>query len=478
MEFYLKGSNSAINRSNQDRHRFHYCYKMALLLLMIAGFLFAGQNTAEAQEVESNIEAPVEVKPISSDLDIDRRLTSIMESTDWFDTIQIEVSDGVVFLDGRTTSDEHRIWAGELANRTRDVVAVVNRIEVDEGPAWNLSPAIDVLRNLIQRAVRALPLIGISLIILLISFGAAKAVAVAVRQLLFDRLKPLIIDVISRLLALLTFLFGLYVVLHVAGLTRLATTIIGGTGIAALVAGIAFRDILENFLASMLISLRNPFRLGDVVDIGGHIGVVQRVTSRGTVLMDLNGNHIQIPNATVYMSIIQNYTANPNRRDFFEVGIGYDSEIIEAQNIAISVLQKHPEVLSDPETLVLADRLGAATVNLKVYYWYNGLTSNGPKIRSSLIRLIKLAFQKHGISMPDEAREIVFPEGIPVQLTKEGMPEYPKPGKTSIPTDETKAASSVIYTKAEGEIQSETEQIRKQAKNARNPEESPDLLAD
>jgi small-conductance mechanosensitive channel len=85
---------------------------------------------------------------------------------------------------------------------------------------------------------------------------------------------------------LLTLLVGLGRILRVAGLTRLATTVIGGTGLAGLVAGIAFPDILENDPARILIRLRNPFRLGDVMDIDEHVGVAQRVISLGTVLMN------------------------------------------------------------------------------------------------------------------------------------------------------------------------------------------------
>ena len=279
-------------------------------------------------------------------------------------------------------------------------------------------------------------------------------------------------------MALLTFLLGLYLVLHVAGLTRLAATVIGGTGIAGLVAGIAFRDILENYLASILISLRNPFRLGDVVDIGGHLGVVQRVTSRGTVLMDLNGNHIQIPNATVYKSIIQNYTANPNRRDFFEVGIGYENDIAEAQETALDVLVKHPAILTEPEPLVLTNHLGAATVNLKVYYWYNGTSHNGLTVRSSLLRLVKEAFQNRGISMPDEAREIVFPEDVPVRLKTEDAVdrrEYQQPRSAR---SKTNVENMIMFTEGEGNQFSEAAPILRQAQQARNPEESPDLLSE
>jgi small-conductance mechanosensitive channel len=359
------------------------------------------------------------------------------------------------------------------------VVAVVNRIRVTEGPIWNFAPAIEEIRGSIRKAVRALPTIGLALIILLASLAAARTAAGGVRRVLAKRLNPMILGVASRAVGLLTFLVGLYLVLHVAGLTRLAATVIGGTGIAGLVAGIAFRDILENYLASVLISLRNPFRLGDVVDIGGHLGVVQRVTSRGTVLMDMDGNHIQIPNATVYKSVIHNFTANPNRRDSFRVGIGYDSDIADAQRIALDVLEGHPAVLPAPEALVLADDLGPSAINLTFYYWYDGTVHNGLKIKSSLIRLVKTAFQDEGVSMPDEAREIVFPEGVPVRMKPddgEGRPRAERPASSEKPRATAPAAPP--FTSAEGETASEAESIRRQARHSRNPEESPDLLAD
>lgn len=297
------------------------------------------------------------------------------------------------------------------------------------------------------------------------------------RKLLSQRLNTMLLGMAARGMALLTFLVGLYLVMRVAGLTRLAATVIGGTGIAGLVAGIAFRDTLEDYLASVLISLRNPFRLGDIVEIGEHHGVVQRVTSRGTVLMDMNGNHIQIPNATVYKSIIQNYTANPNRRDAFTVGIGYDNDVAESQRIALEVLENHPTVLREPEPLVLADFLGAATVTLKVYYWYDGTARNGLKIKSSLIRNVKTAFQDKGISMPDEAREIVFPQGVPVELKPEdtvGVSE----GQRALPLDRSIESGHPLFVEAEGDQTSEAEPIQKQSRQSRNPEESPDLMTE
>ena len=99
-----------------------------------------------------------------------------------------------------------------------------------------------------------------------------------------------------------------------------------------------------------------------------------------------------------------------------DVGIGYDDSINEAQEIARNVLANHPAVLNDPEPSVLVDSLGKATVNLRIYFWLNGREHSWLKVRSSVIRLVKRAFQQHSISMPDEAREVVFPQGIPVTM--------------------------------------------------------------
>src|SRR5690606_3279323 len=122
-------------------------------------------------------------------------------------------------------------------------------------------------------------------------------------------------------------LIGIYLVLRITGLTKIAATVVGGTGLIGLILGFAFRDIVENFLASVLISIQRPFRLGETIQVLNFTGVVQAVTTRGTVLMTLEGNHVQIPNTTIYKEAIVNLSANPNIRMDFMVGIGYDASI-------------------------------------------------------------------------------------------------------------------------------------------------------
>jgi small-conductance mechanosensitive channel len=280
-------------------------------------------------------------------------------------------------------------------------------------------------------------------------------------------------NVIARAAGALVFLSGFYVILRVAGLTQLALTVVGGTGLVGLAVGIAFRDITENVLASIFLSLQRPFETGDLVEVSGVTGYVQQLNVRTTILMALDGNLVQIPNASVYKSNLRNFTTNSNRRESFDVGIGYDDSITAAQEIARKVLAEHAAVLNDPAPSVLVDSLGRATINLRVYFWLNGHEHSWLKVRSSVIRLVKIAFQKHGISMPDEAREVVFPQGVPVTVI-EGKPEGPPAGRPGRqPPDEELDA---VSTKAEAGLYSEAGVIEEQARQLQPLKDGENLL--
>ncbi|MDY0212259.1 MAG: mechanosensitive ion channel family protein, partial [Desulfuromonadaceae bacterium] len=445
-----------------------------IILFMLGGLAIAAPPSVQVTETSSSVDEThiaqrVEVQAASSDQEINRRLNDILQATGWFPDIRVQVEEGIVLLDGQSESVEHRAWAGELAGNTSDVVAVVNRIKIVERSPWDFSPAVTELKNLWRKSLQQLPRLGFALFLLVLVLVIGKLFANGIRRVLALRLNPLLRDMVARILSIALLLVGFYLVLQVAGLSGLAATILGGTGIAGLVAGIAFRDILENYLASLLISIRNPFHLGDLVEIADHTGIVLRVTTRGTVLMNLDGNHVQIPNSTVYKSIIRNFSANPNRRDFFEIGIGFENEPSFAQEVALDVLNNHPAVLKDPESLVLVDRLGAATVILLVFFWYDGSAYNVLKVKSALIRSVKKAFEIKNISMPDEAREVLFPDGISVQMVDTTSRSVTIREKKSPPPE-------TVTNDAEGDLASEERQLREQAKTSRIPEEGSSIL--
>lgn len=421
--------------------------------------------TPEGSEL-SQAPSTVDVKPVARDEEIRERLLSVLGATGWFTQLNIQVDKGVVFLGGVTQTNELKTWAGDLARRTQDVVAVANRIAVPEPGVWDLAPARAGLKFLWRDSVQSLPFFALGLVILMLSLFAGILVTRGARHLLRRQVEArLLRNVLSGAAGVLVFLLGTYVVLRVSGLTQLALTIVGGTGLIGLAVGIAFRDITENFLASIFLSMQRPFETGDLIEVAGVTGFVQQLNVRTTILMSLDGNLVQIPNATVYKSNLRNFTSNTNRREDFVVGIGYEVSIQHAQEVARKVLTDHPAVLTDPEPSVLADNLGAATVNLRVYFWLNGREHSWLKVRSSVIRLVKRAFQDAGISMPDEAREIVFPNGVAVTLLKEGPRQPHEDLAREPPPREAGNEVDTISTQAEAGLYSEAVVIEEQARH-------------
>jgi hypothetical protein len=196
--------------------------------------------------------AKVDVNPVARDEEIRQRLQSVLDATDWFTEPEVRVEEGVVFLKGRVASDELKKWAGDLARNTQDVVAVVNRMEVIEPSIWDLGPAWNGLMGLWRDFLRALPLVLLGLIILGLSVVAGHLAARKSRSILRHRIQArLLRNVMAGGIGVLVFLVGTYIVLRVSGLTQLALTVVGGTGLVGLAVGIAFRDITENFLASI-----------------------------------------------------------------------------------------------------------------------------------------------------------------------------------------------------------------------------------
>jgi small conductance mechanosensitive channel len=448
---------------------------LSILLLLLFSMplnLFAQGQAQTTESDESAVPERVDVAPVAEDSQIRDRLVRILSATEWFENPEVVVNDGVVFLSGSTETPDHKRWAGDLARNTQDVTAVVNRIEILDPDIWDYQPAFTGMQELWRNIMSAVPFLIFGVVVLVIFWVISMLVAKGARIYLRNRtMNDLLQNILARGIAIMVFLLGIYIVFHVADLTNVALTILGGTGLLGIVLGIAFRDITENFLASIFLSVQNPFHAGDLVEINNNMGFVQRLTIRATLLMTLDGNHLQIPNAAVYKSNILNYTSNPNQRIRFVIGIGYDASVASAQEIASKIFEEHPAVLSEPEPWILVDELASSTIILKFYIWVDGSKHNLLKVKSSVLRQIKNAYLKEGISMPDDSRERFYLEGVPMQSqTETATSDKKKPA--SVPDTE----DSKVITKAEGQLKSNDDEILKQARMSRSPEEGDDLL--
>ncbi|MCT7378051.1 mechanosensitive ion channel family protein [Chelativorans salis] len=437
-------------------------------------FMMSTHATAQLVDEPAAPEQAVAIEPVARDEAIEERIRRILEASGWYRSVEVAVDEGIVFLDGIAGSQEQRTWARDLAARTEGTVAVVNRIEVREEVSWNFAPAFSEIEALARRIAVALPLIALAVLILPLAWWLSSAIASLMRRVLAPRIEQdFLRNVIARAIAIPVLLLGVYLMLQVAGLTGLAVSLLGGAGVIGIVLGFAFRDIAENFLASLMLTIRRPFRQGDVIGVAGFEGAVQTMNTRSTILLTIDGNHVQIPNATVFKSTIMNYTAAPARRVTAEVGIGYDASIGDTQRLIVEVLRGHDAILNEPSPMVLVDALGAATVNLKAHFWIDGRTLSPHRVRSSALRLIKRVLVEHGVSMPDEAREVIFPQGVPIVRLDETRSKV-APAQTSAaapgrPTAST-AEPNTEATSAEGGLGNEISELPHDIANATIPE--------
>ena len=375
------------------------------LLALALAFATAGAQAQVPETAKPKAEAPAE-RTIASettpaeDRAIERRLAEIYAEIDGARGIGVEVRSGVVVLRGEVLTPRMRDRAVRLARQVEGVVEVRDETELARGLEEQLAPIGQGLHQLASDAVGFLPLAVVALIVL--ALFVVLAFAVARWQALFRRIttNEFLADFLRTGVRLLVILAGVLAALEVLDATAFIGTALGAAGLVGLVLGFALRNTVENYFAGLLLSLRQPFVPHDRVLIAGHEGDVVRLTPRATFLMTLDGNHVRIPNATVFNGIVINYTRNPLRRFQLEVGVGTGESLAPAQGLAARTLAAMEGVLADPPPRADVHELGSHHVVLRVYGWMDQRTHDFLKVRSEAIRLVKEAFDAEGIEMP------------------------------------------------------------------------------
>lgn len=173
-----------------------------------------------------------------------------------------------------------------------------------------LNPAVERFRALMAQVIAFVPLTSVALLASIIS-GFVGFFIVKMRQPC-NRLAPnaFIADIYRQILRLGFMVGGLVVALDIMGATALLSTILDAAGIIGLAIGFAVKDTVETFIASFMVSIRQPSRPNYTIEIGGDTGKVIRLTPRATILLSFDDNHIRIPNATVFNSRIVNCSHN------------------------------------------------------------------------------------------------------------------------------------------------------------------------
>lgn len=342
------------------------------------------------------------------DAAIATRIREILTELGNYNDVTVTVSEGVVTLRGTTTSAIEAVELDPLAARIEGVVTVRNRVTETTDITERLNPALDRFRARIDQFIVLFPLALIAgcafAIVVFLGFAVAR-----MRQP-WERLAPnmFIAEIYRQLLRIAFVIFGIVIALDILNATALLSTILGAAGIIGLALGFAVRDTVENFIASVMLSFRQPFRPNDTVEINGDQGKVIRLTSRATILLSFDGNHIRIPNATVFKSRIINYSQNAERRFTFNVIIERDADLQMTRNLVAETVQNLPFVLTEPAAQTWIEALHPAGVELVVTGWIDQNETSIVGAKGETLRQVKLAIQGAGVTIPDATQSVLL----------------------------------------------------------------------
>jgi len=273
----------------------------------------------------------------------------------------------------------------------------------DAGIIWR------TLAGMLQSLLARAPYILVALVVFACFLIAARIFRRVVHAAgVRTRLDVTLADLLGRVVSFALSVLGLFVAAVIIFPSFKPGDLVTGLGITSVAIGFAFKDVLQNFFAGILILWRRPFVVGDQISALGYEGTVEEINVRSTRLKTYDGERAVLPNGDVYTSAVLVRTAYDRRRVRFTVGIGYPDSIDEARRTIHRVLAETEGVLDDPGPWVYVTDLAASSVNFTVYFWVESQQANVLAVSDRVATGVKLALDRAQIDMPYPHTVVLF----------------------------------------------------------------------
>lgn len=255
---------------------------------------------------------------------------------------------------------------------------------------------------------RLLPNIGLALVVLILFYFLGIMISRLVRSRASKRDRDSLGEVAGSLLRWAITLFGFALAITIVAPSITPASLLGGLGVSSVAIGFAFKDILQNMLAGVLILLRQPFQVGDEIVSGGHTGKVEKIETRATFIKTYDGRRVVIPNADIYTDSVIVITAFDKVRSQYDIGVGCNDSWEDAKRLMIEAASETEGVLSDPAPEAIPVAIADSSNNIRLRWWTE---SDRPSVIHTYGRVIENAYKKldeAGIDMPYPTQMILF----------------------------------------------------------------------
>ncbi|RVQ65774.1 mechanosensitive ion channel family protein [Croceicoccus ponticola] len=269
--------------------------------------------------------------------------------------------------------------------------------------------------------VKALPNFAIAILVLFLTWIIARyttriADAVTGRTQLRSSLRALV----ETLVKLTIWVIGIMVAATIILPGLEPGGLIAGLGIGTLAIGFAFQDIFENFLAGVLIMLRDKMEIGDAIEVEGIVGVVEHITLRETHIRQFTGELTVCPNSMLFKNPVKIMTEQPIRRWEITVGVAYDTDLDHAAEVMRRAIGDMEDFAADQPLDIYVKEFGASSVDFMIRWWSGSMPRDMFAVRDDIFRRIKRALDDADIEIPFPYITHTFKEPIPLAAPRKG----------------------------------------------------------
>lgn len=278
-----------------------------------------------------------------------------------------------------------------------------------------ISTLRDELQDMGTGFVEALPSIAIALFVILLTWIVARFAA-KIADTLVGRtdIRASLKNLIDTLVKLAIWVTGLFIAAVIVIPSLTPASLLAGLGIGAVAIGFAFQDIFENFLAGVLIMVREKMRIGDVIECEGITGKVEHITLRETHVRKLSGELTVVPNSILFKNPVEILTDVDQRRHQVVIGVSYDTNLDHAADVIRRAVEGVDDVLASKGVDIFAQEFNSSSVDFLVRWWAGSTPRSGWESKDKVIRAIKSALDEAHIEIPFPYITHTFKETVPV----------------------------------------------------------------
>lgn len=261
-----------------------------------------------------------------------------------------------------------------------------------------------MLSEFLDKVVAELPNIGTALLIFIVSYYIAGVLSRLLVRVLTDR------NTDREVTILLTQLtrWSIIVIGAITALQRFfdVSAFLAGLGILGFTVGFALQDIMQNFVAGIILLIQQPFEVEDVIETDQFLGTILAINIRTTEMKTIDGRIVIIPNATILSNPITNYTRAEFRRVELPVGVSYNTDPAVARQVVLDSIQNVPGYVGEPAPMVAFHTFGGSSIDMSAYFWVDMSKTNPLAAKDAALELVKAALDRNGIEIPFPIRVV------------------------------------------------------------------------